>query len=121
MRLFGPSLVFLLLLNCPLERLVVATAVKYSERIMVADIVLESRIARLNHHSPILLEYNSSVRDYIMLFTTERRNDMERMPGLPEHYFPMIESYLDRNRLPCELKYLAVLESDLNPFAVSSS
>lgn len=118
---FKTSVLFLLLLIFPSRQGFLFTAYDEPGRVLVVDIVLESRIARLNQSTPILLEYNNFVRDYILLFTNERRKDMEKMLGLSEHYFPMIESCLDRYGLPFELKYLAVLESGLDPFAVSSS
>lgn len=87
----------------------------------VSDLIIESRLARLNELTPIELDYNKYVKDYILLFTTSRRKDMERILGLSGYYFPMIEAHLDRYQLPFEIKYLAVLESGLDPFAVSPS
>jgi membrane-bound lytic murein transglycosylase D len=39
--------------------------------------------------------------------------------GLKEIYFPLIEEYLDKYDIPLEMKYLAVVESALNPVAGS--
>ena len=133
MRLSQFSLFLLLLLFPPIiESLSSATAYSFfsekkntdipeSGTPLVADIVIESRLARLNEFTPVSLEYNSYVKDYILLFTTERRKNMEKMLGFSDYYFPMIESQLDLYQLPFELKYLAVLESGLDPFAVSTS
>jgi len=41
--------------------------------------------------------------------------------GLAEYYFPIFEEYLHRYELPLELKYLAVIESGLDPLARSPS
>ena len=41
------------------------------------------------------------------------------MLGLSEYYFPMFEEALDRYDLPLELKYLPIIESALNPKALS--
>ncbi len=41
------------------------------------------------------------------------------MLGLKDYYFPMIEDIFDSYGLPAELKYMAVIESALNPNAVS--
>ena len=38
---------------------------------------------------------------------------------LMDYYFPMIEDIFDSYGLPAELKYMAVIESALNPNAVS--
>ena len=43
------------------------------------------------------------------------------MLGLAKLYFPLFDEMLDRHNLPLELKYLAVVESALNPLAVSPS
>lgn len=41
------------------------------------------------------------------------------MIGLSEYYFPMFEEILDKHDLPLELKYLSIIESALNPMAMS--
>ena len=41
------------------------------------------------------------------------------MLGLAQLYFPMIEEILDRYGIPLEMKYLAIVESALNPIARS--
>ena len=41
------------------------------------------------------------------------------MLGMADFYFPIIEGVLDKHGLPLELKYLAVVESALNPVALS--
>ena len=41
------------------------------------------------------------------------------MLGLKDYYFPMIEDVFDYYGLPAELKYMAVIESALNPNAVN--
>ena len=69
--------------------------------------------------SIINLSYNNIVRNYIHAYTARRRDKMEVMLGLREYYFPMFEEILDLYGLPFELKYLAVIESALNPRAVS--
>jgi membrane-bound lytic murein transglycosylase D len=43
------------------------------------------------------------------------------MLGLAELYFPLFEEHLDKSNLPLELKYLAIVESALNPNAKSPS
>jgi membrane-bound lytic murein transglycosylase D len=44
---------------------------------------------------------------------------MERLMALSEYYFPMFEQQLDRYDIPLEIKYLAIVESALNPRAKS--
>ncbi|MDY6800026.1 MAG: transglycosylase SLT domain-containing protein [Bacteroidota bacterium] len=85
------------------------------------DLVYEYKIAELNNLTPIELEYNERVRRYIDVYTIERREHLAKIIGLAELYFPIFEEMLDKYRLPLELKYLAIVESALDPRAVSSS
>ena len=85
------------------------------------DMLYEYRIAILNKESPVALDYNADVRRYIDLFTGPRKAEMARVIGLSEIYFPIFDEYLDRYGLPFELKYLTIVESGLNPLAVSKS
>ncbi len=85
------------------------------------DLMYECYIASLGKQSPIDFDYNSSVREYIDIYTVERREQVAQMLGLAELYFPLFDDYLDKYQLPLELKYLAVVESALNPMAVSKT
>ena len=85
------------------------------------DLVYEYRIAELNNLTPIELEYNDRVRRYIDVYTIERRDHLAKIIGLAEYYFPIFEEALDKYNLPLELKYLAIVESALDPRAISSS
>jgi membrane-bound lytic murein transglycosylase D len=89
----------------------------YSEAIIASDSVYVARLSRLNNI--IELPYNDVVRNCIDLYVDRRRNTVEYMLGLENFYFPMIEEALDANALPLELKYLTIVESALNPAALS--
>ncbi len=65
------------------------------------------------------LSFNPVVRNYIEMYTVRRRDLVSYMLSLGEYYYPMFEQALDRYGLPLELKYLPVIESALNPTAVS--
>ena len=65
------------------------------------------------------LSFNSVVRNYIEMYTVRRRDLVSYMLSLGDYYYPMFEEALDRYDLPLELKYLPVIESALNPTAVS--
>jgi membrane-bound lytic murein transglycosylase D len=69
--------------------------------------------------SLIDLSYNKIVRNYIELYSKRRRNQVEMMMGMSEYYFPIFEEILDKEGLPQELKYLPIIESALNPKALS--
>lgn len=85
------------------------------------DLMYECYIATIGKQSPIDFEYNSYVRKYIDIYTIDRREQVAQMLGLAEMYFPLFDEYLDKYQLPHELKYLAVVESALNPLAVSKT
>ncbi len=75
-------------------------------------------IARLNAiPSLIELPYNQAIRRYIELYT--KRKSAPVLIGLTDYYFPIFEEILDKYDLPLELKYLPIIESALNPRAVS--
>jgi membrane-bound lytic murein transglycosylase D len=65
------------------------------------------------------LSFNPAVLGFIKMYTERKRDQVERMLGLSDFYFPMFEELLDKYNLPLELKYLAVIESALDPRAVS--
>jgi membrane-bound lytic murein transglycosylase D len=69
--------------------------------------------------SAIPLCFNTSVRSYIDRYTIKNRVLIARMLSWSKYYFPIFEQALDRANLPLELKYMAVIESALNPNAVS--
>ena len=83
------------------------------------DSVYAKRIAALNVETPFNLIYNRQVKAFINLYAVKRRKLTERILGLAKIYFPMIEEELDKYNLPLELKYMAVVESALNPAAGS--
>lgn len=69
--------------------------------------------------SEMELSFNSVVKNYIEMYAVRRRDQVSYMLALGDYYFPMFEQALDRHGLPLELKYLPVIESALNPVAVS--
>jgi membrane-bound lytic murein transglycosylase D len=84
-------------------------------------VVYQERIALLDSKSPFNLIYSDAVKAYIDLYAVRKRNIVSRMIGLSQVYFPLFEEKLDKYKLPDELKYLAIVESALNPNAISKS
>lgn len=82
-----------------------------------ADSVYAYRLALLESEVP--MDYNEYVRPYIDLYTMRRRKLSANMLAWSQYYFPQFEQALDREKMPMELKYLAVIESALNPSATS--
>ena len=87
------------------------------ENVYFPDSVYAMRLASLPCIIP--MPYNNVVRDCIDLYTERRRGLVRYMLGMADYYFPIIEKILDKHGLPLELKYLAVVESALNPVALS--
>lgn len=65
------------------------------------------------------LSYNKMVKNMIDLYSHKRRELVENMLGVTDYYFPIFEDIFESKGMPTELKYLAVIESALNPVAVS--
>ncbi|WP_435314676.1 LysM peptidoglycan-binding domain-containing protein [Cellulophaga fucicola] len=80
---------------------------------------LKARLARLNAKTPFNVEYNESLERVIKSYLTRNRGLMERMQTVSQFYFPMFEQELDNFNMPLEMKYLAIIESALNPRAKS--
>ena len=80
---------------------------------------VERRMQLLDLETPFDLVYNGDVQRFIDLYTQRRQAQMNRMLGEAAYYFPMFEERLEAYGLPLELKYLAVVESALNPSALS--
>ena len=69
--------------------------------------------------SAMRFSYNPLVREAIELYLFKRRGLLSSMLSLGDLYFPEIEMALDKNGLPMELRYLVIVESALNPKAIS--
>ena len=67
------------------------------------------------------LVYNDKVQVFIDSYLGRNKALISRMKGLAPYYFPMFERELDQYDLPLEFKYLAIVESALNPKARSPS
>lgn len=91
--------------------------IHHSENPFFTDSIYIERISRL----PNLMEmpYNRIVRTYIDLYAGRLRERVSYMMGLGRFYFPLFEQALDAENMPLELKYIPVIESALNPNAVS--
>jgi membrane-bound lytic murein transglycosylase D len=66
----------------------------------------------------IPLTYNEYVQKYIDIYSG-RKDMIGKMLGLSAYYFPIFEQALKNYDVPEELKYLPIIESSMNPQAVS--
>ncbi|HLF51549.1 LysM peptidoglycan-binding domain-containing protein [Flavobacterium sp.] len=81
--------------------------------------LLKERLAIMDAKSPFNIEYNQGLENIIKSFLKNRKRSFERLMAISEYYFPMFEEAMARQNVPLEIKYLAVVESALNPKAVS--
>lgn len=80
---------------------------------------LKARLKRLDEKTPFNIAYNPSLEGVIKSFLIRKRGLMERMLTASQFYFPLFEQELDNHDVPLEIKYLAIVESALNPKARS--
>ena len=85
------------------------------------DSIYAQRIEELNRNTTMELVYNKHVKSFIDVYAVQKRDKTARILGLTDVYFPLFEQTLDKYNMPLELKYLAVVESALNPRAGSSA
>lgn len=84
-----------------------------------SDATMRQRLADLP--TVIDMPYNQIVRSYIDRYMEKGRPMVASLLGLSTYYMPIFEQALEAEQLPQELKYLPVIESALNPNAVSRS
>jgi hypothetical protein len=82
-----------------------------------SDSVVALRLSLLETEIP--LEYNEQVKAYIELYANRRRGLISKVLTTSKFYFPIFEEVFDRENVPMEFKYLAVIESALNQKAIS--
>ena len=81
--------------------------------------LLKQRLAAMDAKSPFNIEYNPGLENIIKSFLKNRKKAFGRLMAISEYYFPMFEEALAKQNVPLEIKYLAIVESALNPKAVS--
>jgi membrane-bound lytic murein transglycosylase D len=90
------------------------------EELPPADMPDSVYIRRLSAMPSIIsLPYNDIVRNYIVYYMQKHPRHSEIMLGLAEYYLPVFEQVLDAYNIPLEMKALPIIESALNPVAVS--
>lgn len=83
----------------------------------VPDSVYIERLKKMN--SFITLPFNDIVKNYIILYSEKMGARIENILGLCSYYMPIFQETFNRYDLPEELKAMAIIESALNPTAVS--
>lgn len=80
---------------------------------------LKKRLKLLNAKTPFNIEYNPLLENVIKSYLKRNKKSMEKLMALSTYYFPLFEQKLDTYNIPLEIKYLAIVESSLNPRAKS--
>ena len=83
----------------------------------VPDEVYIERLKKMS--SFISLPYNDIVKNYIILYSEKMPTKMAHMLGLCQYYMPIFDETFNKHDLPEELKAMAIIESAMNPLAVS--
>lgn len=99
-----------------LENFDFETPVNYDE---LPTELLKERLKILDAKTDFDIAYNPGLENVIKYYLKNRKKSTERLMGLAEYYFPLYESTLAKHNVPLEIKYLSIVESALNPKAVS--
>jgi membrane-bound lytic murein transglycosylase D len=83
----------------------------------IPDSIYIKRLAALPFE--FKMTYNPIVKRYIELYTVKIKDKLQVIIGLSDFYFPIIDEVFRAYHLPSELKYISIIESALNPIAVS--
>jgi len=81
--------------------------------------IFKERLAYLNSKTPFNVEYNEILEQIIKSYLKNKKEKYSKLLTKSAYYFPMIEEQLAKYDIPIEMKYLAVVESALNPTAKS--
>ena len=84
---------------------------------VISDSIYIDRLSRIP--SVIEMPFNDIVKKHIEAYTGRLRNKVSFMLAAANFYMPLFEEALDAYDLPMELKYLPIIESALNPTALS--
>jgi membrane-bound lytic murein transglycosylase D len=87
--------------------------------IELSTTVLKERLQKINSKTPFHIAYNPALEKVIKSYLKYRKRYYPALMAKAVYYFPMFEKYLDQYDIPLEMKYLAIVESALNPTAKS--
>lgn len=65
------------------------------------------------------MAYNDRVKRYIELYSVQRQRSSSAILALAQYYYPWMKAIFDKYNVPEELVYITIIESALNPLAVS--
>ena len=85
----------------------------------LSDSLLKKRLENLDAKTPFHLSYNPILKKIIASYLKNKHMYYPRMLARAMYYFPLFENILNQFDMPLEIKYLAIVESALNPRAKS--
>jgi membrane-bound lytic murein transglycosylase D len=94
-------------------------SIDFVEDVDLPTDVLKERLKYLNSKTPFNIDYSPELEKLIKYHLQKRRKNLANIMGRSQYYFPLFEENLAKNNVPLELKYLAIVESALNPRAKS--
>ena len=80
---------------------------------------IKNRLERLNTKTPIELYFTPSVEKTIKRYLNTRLEFYKKNIDRINYYLPLFEEQLQNQKIPLEIKYLPIIESRLDPSAVS--
>lgn len=84
-------------------------------KLVLTTDLLKSRLFQLNQKTPFNLAFNPALEKVINAYLVQRKKHFPELMARAKYYFPMFEQYLDKYDIPLEMKYLAIVESALQP------
>ncbi len=81
------------------------------------DSLIFNRLSKIVTAVP--LAYNDRVKRFIELYSVQRKRSSSVILGLAQYYYPWMKEIFDKYDIPEELVYITIIESALNPLAVS--
>ena len=87
--------------------------------VLLSTEVLKERLEKINTKTPFNIGYSPVLERVIKSYLKYRKRYYPALMAKAAYYFPMFEKYLDQYDIPLEMKYLAIVESALNPTAKS--
>jgi membrane-bound lytic murein transglycosylase D len=87
--------------------------------VKLTEEILKERLKLIDAKTPFHIAYNPALEKVIKSYLKHRKRYYPSLMAKAAYYFPMFEKYLDQYDIPLEMKYLAIVESALNPRAKS--
>lgn len=87
--------------------------------VVLSTEILKERLQHINAKTPFHIAYNPALEKVIKSYLKYRKRYYPALMAKAAYYFPMFEKYLDQYDIPLEMKYLAIVESALDPTAKS--